>query len=240
MILIVGEDQDALLYLRNRLNLAREENINDYLHAAVGTLGEEKVAVSCVGIGLSLVGINTATLLSVYDPYLVINIGCVASIKGTLHQGDIFIPERYYVEGIDYSGDGKTISGQLPGLPPFFLTEPSLAEKAESIGYELGGKFIERASLLSGDMRLLDEPEYQQKLNMRYAGYSRLTCYDNSSYGVALACYLRKTSLLSIKAVNYEANAVSERLNFRRKGLEAMPFIGRLVAGLLLNLSKGR
>ena len=69
MILIVGEDQDALLYLRNRLNLAREENINDYLHAAVGTLGEEKVAVSCVGIGLSLVGINTATLLSVYDPY---------------------------------------------------------------------------------------------------------------------------------------------------------------------------
>ncbi len=238
MILIVGEDEDAILYLRSRLDLPRVEELFPSLKVYVGRMGGEEVAVASVGVGLPLVTLKTTALLEKYDPYVVYNIGSVGAIKSTLHQGDIFISERYYSYGIDYSGDGKNVYGQIPGLPPFFVGDLSLCEQAEKEGYELGGHYIERGSLLSGDVRIFDGDDVKGDLHRRFAGYSRLTCYDNCSYGIALACYLKNIAILTIKAVNYEANTPSQRLNFRRKGLEVMPSIGKIIAALLLRRSR--
>lgn len=238
MILIVGEDEDAILYLRSRLDLPHVEEVFPSLKVYLGRMGAEEVAIASVGVGLPLVTMKTTALLEKYDPYVVYNIGSVGAIKNTLHQGDILICERYYAYGLDYSGDGKNVYGQIPGLPPFFVGDLSLCERAEKEGYELGGHYLERGSLLSGDIRIFDGEDVKGDLHRRFAGYSRLTCYDNSSFGVALSCYLKNIAILTIKAVNYEAGEVSQRLNFRRKGLEVMPSIGKIIAALLLRHSR--
>lgn len=238
MILIIGENEDAILYLRSRLVDARKEVAFPSLQVYRGRMGNEEAAIASVGIGLPLVAINVDNLLRKYEPYLVFNVGSVGAIKPSLHQGDVLIAERYYAHGIDYSGDGKNVYGQLNGLPPFFVADMGLCASAEKAAYEIGGHYVERGSLLSSDIRIYDEKPVFEDLQRRFAGNSRLTCLDNCSYAIALSCYLHNASLLTVKSVNYESGAESQRLNFRRKGLELMPFVGKVVSAVLLRNSK--
>ena len=59
--------------------------------------------------------------------------------------------------------------------------------------------------------------------------------YDTASGGIALVCYERKRSLLTIRAVSLELDNPEHLLNCKRKALEVTPIIGRVLIKLILN-----
>ena len=62
-----------------------------------------------------------------------------------------------------------------------------------------------------------------------------LRAYDTSSGGIAMVCYQREVSLLTIRVIALELDAPDQLLNYRRKSLEATPIIGRVLTKILLN-----
>ena len=62
-----------------------------------------------------------------------------------------------------------------------------------------------------------------------------LKAYDSGSGGILLAASAKKVPVVTIKSVCFELGNLEQRLSYRRKGLEAMPTIGKIVSRTLLD-----
>ena len=131
----------------------------------------------------------------------------------------------------------NTAYGQIPGMPEFFIFESSLNAQAESVSFEVGGgAFAERGYLLSGEAVHTDSKTFEEIKDEHYAYVKgMIRAYDTSSGGIALVCYERKRTLLTIRAVSMELDNPEHLLNCKRKALEVTPIIGRVLIKLILN-----
>jgi nucleoside phosphorylase len=78
------------------------------------------------------------------------------------------------------------------------------------------------------------EAPVEEDRKAHFLKVENLIAYDTSSAGVALACQMSKTSLLTIKAVSYQVGRDEQKLNYQRKGLEVMPIIGKIITKFLI------
>lgn len=238
MIAILGQTEDDILYYISRFT--NGETIDELPYGVKvhkGNFGMDEIVIAATGYGNIRSALVTNMLIDKYDPYLVINTGSVISLDKQLHQGDIFIADRYYIDGIRYNPMMNTAYGQIPGMPEFFIFESSLNAQAESASFEVGGgAFAERGYLLSGEAVHTDSKTFEEIKDEHYA-YAKgmIRAYDTSSGGIALVCYERKRTLLTIRAVSMELDNSEHLLNCKRKALEVTPIIGRVLIKLILN-----
>lgn len=238
MIAILGQTEDDILYYISRFT--NGETIDELPYGVKvhkGNFGMDEIVIAATGYGNIRSALVTNMLIDKYDPYLVINTGSVISLDKQLHQGDIFIADRYYIDGIRYNPMMNTAYGQIPGMPEFFIFESSINAQAESASFEVGGgAFAERGYLLSGEAVHTDSKTFEEIKDEHYAYVKGMICaYDTSSGGIALVCYERKRTLLTIRAVSMELDNPEHLLNCKRKALEATPIIGRVLIKLILN-----
>lgn len=238
MIAILGQAEDDILYYISRFT--NGETIDELPYGVKvhkGNFGMDEIVIAATGYGNIRSALVTNMLVDKYDPYLVINTGSVISLDKQLHQGDIFIADRYYIDGIRYNPMMNTAYGQIPGMPEFFIFESSLNAQAESASFEVGGgAFAERGYLLSGEAVHTDSKTFEEIKDEHYAYVKgMIRAYDTSSGGIALVCYERKRTLLTIRAVSMELDNSEHLLNCKRKALEVTPIIGRVLIKLILN-----
>lgn len=238
MIAILGQAEDDILYYISRFT--NGETIDELPYGVKvhkGNFGMDEIVIAATGYGNIRSALVTNMLIDKYDPYLVINTGAVISLDKQLHQGDIFIADRYYIDGIRYNPMMNTAYGQIPGMPEFFIFESSLNAQAESASFEVGGgAFAERGYLLSGEAVHTDSKTFEEIKDEHYAYVKgMIRAYDTSSGGIALVCYERKRTLLTIRAVSMELDNPEHLLNCKRKALEVTPIIGRVLIKLILN-----
>lgn len=238
MIAILGQAEDDILYYISRFT--NGETIDELPYGVKvhkGNFGMDEIVIAATGYGNIRSALVTNMLIDKYDPYLVINTGAVISLDKQLHQGDIFIADRYYIDGIRYNPMMNTAYGQIPGMPEFFIFESSLNAQAESASFEVGGgAFAERGYLLSGEAVHTDSKTFEEIKDEHYAYVKgMIRAYDTSSGGIALVCYERKRTLLTICAVSMELDNPEHLLNCKRKALEVTPIIGRVLIKLILN-----
>lgn len=238
MIAILGQTEDDILYYISRFT--NGETIDELPYGVKvhkGNFGMDEIVIAATGYGNIRSALVTNMLIDKYDPYLVINTGAVISLDKQLHQGDIFIADRYYIDGIRYNPMMNTAYGQIPGMPEFFIFESSLNAQAESASFEVGGgAFAERGYLLSGEAVHTDSKTFEEIKDEHYAYVKgMIRAYDTSSGGIALVCYERKRTLLTIRAVSMELDNSEHLLNCKRKALEVTPIIGRVLIKLILN-----
>lgn len=238
MIAILGQTEDDILYYISRFT--NGETIDELPYGVKvhkGNFGMDEIVIAATGYGNIRSALVTNMLIDKYDPYLVINTGSVISLDKQLHQGDIFIADRYYIDGIRYNPMMNTAYGQIPGMPEFFIFESSLNAQAESASFEVGGgAFAERGYLLSGEAVQTDSKTFEEIKDEHYAYVKgMIRAYDTSSGGIALVCYERKRTLLTIRAVSMELDNSEHLLNCKRKALEVTPIIGRVLIKLILN-----
>ena len=238
MIAILGQTEDDILYYISRFT--NGETIDELPYGVKvhkGNFGMDEIVIAATGYGNIRSALVTNMLIDKYDPYLVINTGAVISLDKQLHQGDIFIADRYYIDGIRYNPMMNTAYGQIPGMPEFFIFESSLNAQAESASFEVGGgAFAERGYLLSGEAVHTDSKTFEEIKDEHYAYVKgMIRAYDTSSGGIALVCYERKRTLLTIRAVSMELDNPEHLLNCKRKALEVTPIIGRVLLNLILN-----
>lgn len=238
MIAILGQTEDDILYFTSRFtNGETIEELPYGVKVHKGNFGMDEIVIAATGYGNILSALVTNMLVDKYDPYLIINTGSVISLDKQLHQGDIFIADRYYIDGVRYNPMTNTVYGQIPGMPEFFIFENSLNIQAESASFEVGGGlFAERGYLLSGEAVHTDSKTFDEIKENHYAYVKNMIrAYDTSSGGIALVCYKRKRSLLTIRAVAMELDKNDQLLNCKRKALEVTPIIGRVLIKLILN-----
>lgn len=234
MIAIIGVNDDDILYFRTKMKAPEKVKLTGEIFAYVGTLAREDTVVCATGEGDYLSCLATSLLLDKFNPYLVFNVGTVSSFSSQLKQGDLFIPERYYFAGVDFFEKHKSQYGEIPGMPPYFVADSGLNATIEKTAYAITNRFIQRGFLLSGECFYTEEGPLESIRRDHYAQDEQLVAYDNSSAGVALACHLSQTALLTIKAVSYQVGNEEQKLNYIRKGLEAMPILGKILAKFII------
>ena len=234
MILLVGEDSDSILYFRTRIEGATALHLPSGIEAYQGRLGGEEAIVATIGVGMALTCLRTSHLITRFRPYLVFHFGSAVALREDVHRGDIIIADRYYLQGVDFSSDGKSAYGQFPGFPEFLTSDTAINNQAEAAAYALGGAYVERGFLVSGDKDYVDAKDVAGIVSRHYQGSDRIAAYDTSSAGVALACHLGETALLTAKAISYEPSKPEQYLERRRKGLESSSTLGEIVIAMLV------
>jgi 5'-methylthioadenosine/S-adenosylhomocysteine nucleosidase len=234
MIAIVGEDMDDILYFKTKMSLTTSAKLFGNIEVYLGTLSKESAVVCALGRGNYLSSMLMAMILKQYQPYLVFNVGTCSSFSPQLKQGDLLIADRYYFAGIDFSSDHAGVYGQIPGMNPFYVADSSLNDKIENVAYLLANRYVQRGYLLSGENFYMDEAPVKDIVQKNFLSAASLMAYDTSSAGVALACQMAETTLFTMRVVNYQIGKDEQRLNYVRKGLEAMPTIGKIITKFLI------
>ena len=235
MIAILGQSQDDILYFTAKLKIERSEEVLGKTKAYFGHLFADEVVLAAVGEGNELTAMITSVIIDRYDPYLIFSIGTCASFQRELRQGDIFIADRVYLANVDFSSEHPLVYGQLPGEAPFFVGDQTLSDKAERESYLVTNRYIQRGYLLSGSTFLSKSEDIQDILRSHFLTEESLKAFDNGSGGILLAASGKRVPVITIKAVAYEVGNDDQRLSWRRKGLEAMPTIGKIVSRALLD-----
>ncbi len=233
MILLLGSSEDDIFYFRERLEMRHVRKISEGFSVVLGKLGSDEFCLCAVGSSNYLSALRTFYLINEYMPYIVINVGGAVSMKNSLHQGDLLIADRYYLHGVDHSRDGKSVYGQIPSMPPFFLSDGASNSRAEAAAYAIGGFYVERGYLLSGEKDYFDAAEFDGIIKRHYSGSEKMSAYDNISAGIALACAVKEIALLTIKVIAYEPSKAEQHLTRKRRTLEMMPIVGRIMTTLL-------
>lgn len=234
MIAIIGVTEDDILYFKTKMTIKETVKLYGETEAYVGSFSTDEAVLVACGNSNYISGIITSQIISKFEPYLIINIGVITSFSNSLHQGDIFIADRYYFAGVDFSESRLGTYGQIPGMPYFYVGDTNLNSKAESAAYAMTSRYVMRGYLLSGEKTYFNQGSFDHVVQVHYITEEGMNAYDTSSGGMALACYLGQTTLLSIKAVCLQAGQDDQKLNYIRKGLEVMPTIGKVVTKLLI------
>lgn len=238
MIVILGQTEDDILYYTSRFTSGQKlDELPFGVKVHRGNFGVDEIAIAATGYGNIQSALVTNMIIDKYDPYLIINTGSVISLDKNLHQGDLFIADRYYLDGVRYNPLMNIPYGQIPGNPEFFLFENSLNGQAEGASFEVGkGSFAERGYLLSGEAIYTDSKVIEEMKNNHYAyAKNMIRAYDTTSGGIAFVCYKRERTLLTIRVVSMELDNPDHLINYQRKCLEATPTIGRVITKLILN-----
>jgi 5'-methylthioadenosine/S-adenosylhomocysteine nucleosidase len=234
MIAIIGVSEDDVLYFKTKMVLEEQGSLYGDILYFKGTLSNQDVVVVALGETNYLSTLLTGIIISKFEPYLIFNIGAVCSVSPQLKQGDVFIPDRYYFDEIDFTANLMGEYGQIPGHGAFIVADGELNSAIESTSYLLTNRYVQRGYMLSGNTFYLDEAPLAEHIKAHFLKVENLIAYDTSSAGVALACQLSKTSLLTIKAVSYQVGREEQKLNYLRKGLEVMPTIGKIITKFLI------
>jgi len=231
MIAILGSSADDILYFRGKIDNIRTETLQGNIVCYRGTFLNEEVVVAALGLSNYASALYAGLILQKYDPYLVYNIGTVVSFNEQFKQGDLFIPSRYYFMNVDFMLEKNYQYGQIEGFPPFFASDALLNKRAEQACYLMTMRYIQRGYLISGEVTMKDAKILKEVTHDHFILQENyLGAYDNTSGGIALACYSANVPLLTIKAVSFQLLHPEQFLSSTRRGLELMPTIGRIIA----------
>ncbi|MCR4562546.1 MAG: hypothetical protein K5694_05035 [Bacilli bacterium] len=230
MILIVGSNNDDILYFKAKMHDAKETQILGEYHCFIGTISRNEVVLATLGCTNILASTLTSILIERYQPYIVFNVGTVFSFSNALHQGDIFLPERYYSSMVNYEAYGRYSFGQIPNFPPYLIQDTAFNSKVERLVFSITTRYVQRGYLLSGDKFTFRGEEIAAVVDDHYIAQEGLYAYDDHSFGVAMVCHLYNIPLCTIKGVSFQMGQDDQALSFRRKGLEIQPAIGKIIA----------
>lgn len=237
MIVILGQTEDDILYYTSRFTSGQQiDELPFGIKVHRGKFGIDDIIIAATGYGNVQSALATNMIIEKYDPYLVINTGGVISLDKSLHQGDLFVADRYYFDGVRYNPIMNIPYGQIPGNPEFFIFENAKNGQVESASFEVGkGSFAERGYLLSGEQIYTDSQTINELKNNHYAYVKNMIrAYDTTSGGIAMVCYQKQVTLLTIRVVSMELDNPEHLVNYQRKCLEATPTIGRVITKLIL------
>lgn len=230
MIAIIATYEDDLLYLKSRLTfLSNEHELKEGVKTYHGFFGSEEVVLLATGPSNYMSALLANLVINRYDPDVVYGVGDCFALSPILAVGDVVIGTKAYLHGINYHAEGYPY-GAIPGLPEVFPCSQSLGKNALNLAGS-GGIRAFAGAYMSGEKLEFGKDDFEALRIRRYAGID-LYGYDLSTGGVALACYLHKKSFLPIRVVSYVPGVEEGKLVYRRKAVEALPKVGRLIFGL--------
>jgi 5'-methylthioadenosine/S-adenosylhomocysteine nucleosidase len=238
MILIIGSNEDDILYFVNRMNVTGVEEIGGRTKVYTGDFSRQQVVVAHTGTTMMMASMITGIIIEKYHPYLVVNVGNAHSINPKLKQGDLFLAERVYLSHVDQTPLGSKIKfGQLPGGALFTHSEDMCLNIIEMHNNREANKTIIRGFILSSNLLMTNLDDAKELLRKYYQPLTDMIAMDTEVGGIAIACQFYDVPIVCLKAIAYEVGNKEQFLTRERIGVEMTPIIGSLIGHLFLELA---
>jgi adenosylhomocysteine nucleosidase len=200
---IIGAMEDEVKLLREAMTDAERIQIADFEFYS-GKIEKKPVILLRSGIGKVNAAVGCALLLDRFKPDLVINTGSAGGIDPSLTFGDAIISEGLLYFDADVTGFNYA-PGQIPGMPPVFLTPLELTVRAEAAVDELKNEGVlppdfrhVRGIIGSGDVFMHESGRIEAVRKT----FPAVRAVEMEGAAIAQTCFLFKIPAIIIRAVS--------------------------------------
>ncbi|MXP51167.1 5'-methylthioadenosine/S-adenosylhomocysteine nucleosidase [Pantoea sp. SoEX] len=205
---IIGAMQEEIDFVRNMMDKCKLFLVGR-CKIYVGLLRNIKVILLESGVSKTLASINTTTLINLYKPDIIINIGTAAGISLDLEIGDIVIANQVCYHDVDMTAFGYDV-GQICGYPRNFFPDNKLVIQMESCIKKLNFN-AKRGLIVSGDI-FVNNIKYLMKIR---ENFPQAIAVEMEATAIAVVCYNFQIPFTIIRSITDFADKKS-RVNFRK------------------------
>ena len=159
-----------------------------------GTLGENELVLHQCGIGKVNAAIGTSEMIRRYNPDLLVSTGCAGGGRTDMEVMDIVASTELAYHDV-YCGEamGKTIYGQVQGMPARYTSPSDLVEKAKSVSPRVHAGLI-----VTGDWFV----DSKEKMREIVSHFPEAAAVDMESAAIAQTCHIYGIPFISFRVIS--------------------------------------
>lgn len=237
MILILGNSDDCLLYLKTLVRYEEEVPFTKSVTTYLGKLHGQDVCIAKTNYSSYSSEVVATSLIAKYNPYVVIYIGDSTAVSKELNVGDIFIPNKVMIGDVNQtkrSTDYKI--NEVPGYSIFrlnsFLTE-SFTDAVSSFGII----DIKKGTLVSSNTYITDRTELNFNPKDIEEVRKESVAIDCEVGGVSLACTFYDLPFIPITTISCLIDNEESLLERTKVCLKKSVDIGKIIISFIAKIS---
>ena len=159
-----------------------------------GTLGENELVLHQCGIGKVNAAIGTREMIRRYNPDLLVSTGCAGGGRTDMEVMDIVASTELAYHDV-YCGEamGKTVYGQVQGMPARYSSPSDLVEKAKSVSPRVHAGLI-----VTGDWFV----DSKEKMREIVSHFPEAAAVDMESAAIAQTCHIYGIPFISFRVIS--------------------------------------
>ena len=158
---------------------------------------EDQVILQKSGIGKVNAALQTLEMIRQYKPDVIISSGCAGGNGDDINIQDVVVSSQLAYHDV-YCGTaiGKSVYGQVQGLPARFKADPSLLQKALQMNQE--NLSIHPGLIVTGDWFV----DSKEKMREIIGHFPEAKAVDMESAAIAQTCYLNHVPFISFRVIS--------------------------------------
>ena len=159
-----------------------------------GTLGENELVLHQCGIGKVNAAIGTSEMIRRYNPDLLVSTGCAGGVRTDMEVMYIVASTELAYHDV-YCGEamGKTVYGQVQGMPARYSSPSDLVEKAKSVSPRVHAGLI-----VTGDWFV----DSKEKMREIVSHFPEAAAVDMESAAIAQTCHIYGIPFISFRVIS--------------------------------------
>lgn len=159
-----------------------------------GRLGDNELVMHQCGIGKVNAAIGVSEMIRRYAPDLVVSTGCAGGGRTDMEVMDIVVSTELTYHDV-YCGEaiGKTVYGQVQGMPARFTSPAEYVEKAKSVSPKVHAGLI-----VTGDWFV----DSKEKMREIVGHFPEAAAVDMESAAIAQTCYVYGVPFISFRVIS--------------------------------------
>ena len=159
-----------------------------------GILGENELVLHQCGIGKVNAAIGASEMIRRYNPDLLVSTGCAGGGRTDMEVMDIVASTELAYHDV-YCGEamGKTVYGQVQGMPARYSSPSDLVEKAKSVSPRVHAGLI-----VTGDWFV----ESKEKMREIVSHFPEAAAVDMESAAIAQTCHIYGIPFISFRVIS--------------------------------------
>ena len=159
-----------------------------------GTLGENELVLHQCGIGKVNAAIGASEMIRRYNPDLLVSTGCAGGGRTDMEVMDIVASTELAYHDV-YCGEamGKTVYGQVQGMPARYSSPSDLVEKAKSVSPRVHAGLI-----VTGDWFV----DSKEKMREIVSHFPEAAAVDMESAAIAQTCHIYSIPFISFRVIS--------------------------------------
>ncbi|MDW0117420.1 5'-methylthioadenosine/S-adenosylhomocysteine nucleosidase [Sporosarcina thermotolerans] len=195
-IAIIGAMEEEVEILRGKIE-TQHASVIAGCEFIEGKIGNHDIILVKSGIGKVNAAIATTLLIQQYKPDAILNTGSAGGFAETLEVGTIVISDEVRHHDVDACVFGYEI-GQVPGMPPSYLSDPKLVQAAREAVEEIGEHAHATGLIASGDVFMSDS----ERVNLVKSQFPKMIAAEMEAAAVAQVCHQFGTPFVVIRALS--------------------------------------
>ena len=160
---------------------------------------ESQVLLQQSGIGKVNAALQAAKMISVFHPDVIISTGCAGGNGDDINIQDVVVSTHLAYHDV-YCGEavGKTVYGQIQGMPARFKASPQLLEKALKLNDQFKDIKIHPGLIVTGDWFV----DTKEKMREIIDHFPDAKAVDMESAAIAQTCLIYKVPFISFRVIS--------------------------------------